>query len=208
MRAHFLLPAILLFGFFCAPAQAQVFVLGDGPASACYQAAEFGTGATDNGFEVCSLALNTPGVSSRDRAATYVNRAVIRMRAGDFQGAYSDSNNSIGLVSSMGEAYVNRGAALLNLMRPMEALDSINQGVTLGSSRLHLVYYDRAAAKEILGDVRGAYADYRMSLQVKPDFALATEQLSRFQVVRRAARGNGVATDEVVALTALPLAPK
>jgi tetratricopeptide (TPR) repeat protein len=168
-------------------AHAQVIVLGDGPAQSCWMAAEFGVGSMNEGFTVCTKALTQPGVSARDRAATYTNRAVIRMRAGDYAGSLADADASIGLMPSLGEAYVNRGAALLNLMKPQDALTAINKGLDLGTSKLHLVYYDRAAAKEILGDIRGAYNDYKTAVEHKPDFALAAEQLTRFTVVRRAA---------------------
>jgi tetratricopeptide (TPR) repeat protein len=187
MRAAFVLTAICAVSLAATAAKAQVIVLGDGPAQACWMAAEYGIGSMNEGFTTCTQALSQPGVSARDRAATYTNRAVIRMRAGDYAGSLADADASIGLMPSLGEAYVNRGAALLNLMKPKDALVAINKGLDLGTSKLHLVYYDRAAAKEILGDIRGAYNDYKAAVEQKPDFALAAEQLTRFTVVRRAA---------------------
>jgi len=44
------------------------------------------------------------------------------------------------------------GAALLNLMRPQEALESINASLDTGSGKEYLVYYNRAAAQ------RGSWA--------------------------------------------------
>lgn len=187
MRAGWVFTAVCALGLTASAADAQVIVLGDAAASACWRAAEFGMGSMNEGFALCTEALGRTTTSVRDRAATYTNRAVIRMRAGDYSGALADADASIGLMASMGEAHVNRGAALLNLMKPRDALAAINKGLELGTGKLHLVYYDRAAAKEILGDVRGAYNDYKMAVAEKPDFALASEQLTRFTVVRRAA---------------------
>ena len=187
MRAGSILTVIAALGLTATAAEAQVIVLGDGPAQACWESAEYGIGSMNEGFTICTEALTQPGTSARDRAATYTNRAVIRMRAGDYAGSLADADASIGLMPSMGEAHVNRGAALLNLMKPKDALVAINKGLDLGTSKLHLVYYDRAAAKEILGDIRGAYNDYKTALEQKPDFALAAEQLTRFTVVRHAA---------------------
>ena len=210
MRAAYLVTACVL-SLAASAAQAQVIVLGDSTAAACYQAAEFGTMGLRDGFDVCTQALNVPGLSLRDRAGTYVNRAVIRMRAGDYQGALTDSESGIKLVGSLGEAHVNRGAALLNLSRAPEGLIAINTGLANGSGRLHLVYYNRAAAKELTGDVRGAYYDYRMAVELRPDFALANEQLQRFQVVRRAAsnttereQAKDGMYEDVVALRGMP----
>ena len=209
MRAALFLTACVI-GLSAPVAQAQVIILGDTSATSCYQAAEFGTMGMRDGFEVCTQALNVPNLSLRDKAGTYVNRAVIRLMAGDYQGALADTNSSIRMLSSLGEAYVNRGAALLNLGRPAEALTDIMTGMQLGTAKEHLVLYNRAAARELTGDFRGAYYDYRRSAELRPDFLLAKEQLMRFQVTRREAKAgdsddmmrDGM-VEEVVALTKL-----
>jgi tetratricopeptide (TPR) repeat protein len=188
MRTVYCLATAAVLSIAASGAQAQVIVLGDSTAASCYQAAEFGTMSMRDGFEICTQALNVTGLSLRDRAGTYVNRAVIRMRAGDYNGALADSESGIRLVGSLGEAYVNRGAALLNLSRPQEALEAINTGVAHGSSKMHLVLYNRGAAKELTGDVRGAYYDYQQAFTINPAFTLARDQLMRFSVVRRTAR--------------------
>ena len=71
------------------------------------------------------------------------------------------------------------------LKRYKEALVDINKGIALGAKRPHIAYYDRAIADEALGDIRGAYEDYKKAVELEPDFALATEQLPRFKVVRK-----------------------
>jgi hypothetical protein len=53
---------------------------------------------------------------------------------------------------------------------------------------MHLVLYNRGAARELTGDVRGAYYDYQQSFALNPAFTLARDQLMRFSVVRRTAR--------------------
>ena len=167
---------------------AQVIVVGDTSAEACYRAAEFGTMGRAEGFRICTEALNVPGLTVRDRAGTFVNRAVIRLMAGDYDGSMTDADSAIRLVPRMGEAHVNRGAALLNMARPGDALAAINIGMQYGTAKQHLVYYNRAAAKELVGDIRGAYYDYRRAVELSPGFLLASQQLQRFQVVRRDAR--------------------
>ena len=73
------------------------------------------------------------------------------------------------------------------LNRAQEALVSIEVGLDIGITRAYLAYYNRGAAKEKLGDIRGAYYDYRASADLRPNFALATEQLSRFRVIQQPA---------------------
>ena len=83
---------------------------------------------------------------------------------------------------TIGEAYVNRGAALLNLDRPQEALTDLNKAITLGLDKVHLAYYNRGLTKEKLNDARGAYEDYKKALEIDPTFTLAADSLKRFTV--------------------------
>ena len=90
------------------------------------------------------------------------------------------------LTALYGALFLLCGAALLALERPQEAETAIERGLQLGLGRIHLAYYDRAIAKERLGDIRGAYFDYKMSVDIRPDFELGQQQLMRFRVVQAA----------------------
>ncbi len=50
--------------------------------------------------------------------------------------------------------------------------------------RLEIAYYNRGLANESLGNIEAAYHDFQDALKIAPDFAAATEQLSRFRLVR------------------------
>jgi tetratricopeptide (TPR) repeat protein len=162
-------------------AGAVTIVLGGGAAAECYGTAEYGDPYT--AFDVCSRALQGQQLSVRDLAATYINRSVVRLRVRDYQGAVNDCDQSISRYPRFGEAYVNRGAALLNMEKPQEALVELNKAIDLGLDKLHLAYYNRALAKEKLHDALGAYLDYKKSLELDPNFTLAADQLKRFTVV-------------------------
>ncbi len=162
------------------PAKAVVLVVGGGAGAQCYSTAEFGD--PFNAFDICTKALADQNISVRDRAATYINRSVIRLRVHDYSGAISDCDLSIARYPSLGEAYVNRGAALLNLDKPQEALEALNKAIELGLDKVHLAYYNRGLAKEKLNDSKGAYEDYKKALELDPTFTLAAEELRRFQV--------------------------
>ena len=117
-----------------------------------------------------------------DRGATYINRSVVRLRVHDYNGAIADCDLALTRVPTIGEAYVNRGAALLNLDRAQDALVDLNKAITLGLDKVHLAYYNRGLTKEKLNDVRGAYEDYKKALELNPTFTLAADQLKRFTV--------------------------
>jgi tetratricopeptide (TPR) repeat protein len=182
MRALKWVPALSLLGLFAAASEAQavVIVIGGGAAQQCYATAEYGD--PFDAFEICSKALTDQALSVRDRAATYVNRSVIRLRVKDFNGAITDCDQGITRAPNMSEAHVNRGAALLNLNRPREALVELDVAITMGLDKLHLAYYNRGLTKERLNDPRGAYADYKKALEIDPTFTLAADELKRFSV--------------------------
>jgi tetratricopeptide (TPR) repeat protein len=164
-------------------AQAAVTVLGNGLAHTCYEAAEFGGNPTD-GITACTQALEQMALPVRDRAATLVNRGILYSRLEEPQTAIADYDKGIEMEPNLGEAYVDRGAALIVLTRYDEAVQDIDKGIALGSNRLQIAYYDRGLAEEALGNVREAYESYKKATEIEPGFALASSQLARFKVVR------------------------
>src|SRR5262249_4226178 len=131
-------------------------VIGSGLATQCYDEAENGA-STDTSS--CDLALDEPMVN-HDPAATHVNRSVVRLRGNDIEGAMEDCDTSMRINSEVAEAFVNKGAALIALRRPAEAVEALSHGIALGAHKLHYAYYDRAMAREDMGDLKGAYEDY------------------------------------------------
>lgn len=165
-------------------ARGAVTVIGNGVAHSCYQFAEFGGNTTD-GISACNFAIEHTPLSIRDRAATFINRGILRARDADTEGALADYDQGIMLSPRLGEGYVDRGAALIVLRRYDDALSDLDKGISLGANRIQIAYYDRAVVYEALGNIRAAYEDYKKAAEIQPDFSLATEQLARFRVVRR-----------------------
>ena len=170
------------------PAHAAITVLGDSLAHNCFEAAEFG-GDPDQGIETCTYALEGTALTITDRAATLVNRGILRSRNDDSVGALDDYNRGLTLDASLGEGYIDRGATFIVLQRYNDALTDIDKGITLGAKRPEIAYYDRAIVDEALGDVRGAYEDYKKAVEIEPNFTLANEQLVRFKVIRKPGGG-------------------
>jgi tetratricopeptide (TPR) repeat protein len=162
-------------------ANAAISVFGGGSAQLCYEAADQHLPASHN-LEFCDQALG--GVlSDADRAATYVNRGVLKMTLGRYNSAKDDFDAGLAIDGSMGEGYVDRGATLVALKAYGDALGDINKGLSLGTKQPHLAYYDRAIANEGLGHLQEAYNDYHQALTIRPDFDLAINELKRFKVV-------------------------
>jgi tetratricopeptide (TPR) repeat protein len=177
---------VLAAGLLCivpfASVQGAMSTFGTTAARTCYETAErnFSLRA---GLTECDRALTEEVLGVRDRAATFVNRGIIRLLLKDPTGALEDYNMAISLKPGMGDAYLNRGFLYLRLgNKDEEARAELTRGIELGSSNLAAGYYGRAFANELTGRVAEAYNDFRKAAELKPDWASPKEQLTRFQV--------------------------
>jgi len=165
-------------------ARAAVTVIGGGLAEACSKAAL--AGKNELRFErTCTEALETESLSARDRAGTYINRGVLKLRRMNWSEATKDFDAAVHLEPAMGEAYVNRGAAAIGDHRYAQSLVDLNKAITLGTDEPAKAYYNRALAYEGLDDVKSAYFDYQKALELSPDWAAPKRELARFHVERK-----------------------
>lgn len=163
-------------------AAAGVTVLGNGKARACYEAAE-SRDYTQVALANCSEALGEYDLSQFDRAATLVNRGIVKMGLKDLDGAVADYERALAIRSDMGEAYVNLGIAYMFQKRDREAEVALTRGLDLKPSKAHVGYYTRAVVNELMGDVRSAYYDYRRAAELAPAWDEPKAQLQRFRVI-------------------------
>lgn len=162
-------------------ARAAVTVIGGGQAEACSKAAI--AGKTEERFErTCTEALDTELLSSRDRAGTFVNRGVLKMRRSLYEAAIKDFNAALNMQPALAEAYINRGAAAIGEHRYAESLPDLNKAISLGVQEPAKAYYNRALAYEALDDVKSAYFDYQKAVELSPDWQAPKDELVRFHV--------------------------
>lgn len=163
-------------------ASAQVFVVGGGLARECYDEANSGNYIFRIAEQSCSRALREETMTKETRAATYVNRGVIRMREGNYEQALNDYSSAVAVIPTLGAAYLNEGAAHIYQRNFSDALVSLNKAIELETDDIFAAYYNRAIARENTGDVPGAYFDFQKALDLRPGWELAQRQLSRFEV--------------------------
>jgi tetratricopeptide (TPR) repeat protein len=167
-----------------AQARASVTVIGGGLAEACSKDALSGKASPQ--FErTCTEALDTESLNARDRAGTYVNRGVLKMRRLDWVGATKDFDDALRLSPNMGEAYVNRGAVAIGQHRYVDSLPDLNKGLALGVEEPAKVYYNRGLAYEGMDDMKSAYFDYQKAVELSPDWDAPQKELTRFHVERK-----------------------
>jgi len=178
MRFMFPVFALLAGLLFCAgSAVAAVTVISSNFAHACYEAARDGAVATDP----CDKSFDVEILIGRDRAATYVNRAIILTNGRHLNAALEDLARAEEVMPELGEIYASRGNVFYYRHRYEEALKQYDLGMSKGITELFAVHYDRGLALERLGRVEEAKAAFRQSLELAPDFKLAKESLAIYE---------------------------
>jgi len=158
-------------------------VMGGGLAQACSKAARSasrGSIVDQQAVQDCTLALETETLSTRDRAGTFINRGVLLLSRSDYRAALKDFDSAVYFAPNLGEAYVNRGAALIAQHQFAEGIVEIDRGLTLGSEEPWKAYFNRGVAHEFLDDMKDAYLDYRTASELKPDWNEPKQELARF----------------------------
>jgi tetratricopeptide (TPR) repeat protein len=185
MRYAVLVASLGLAAFFVPAdgARASVTFIGPGSAYDCYMAAEYGqVRPGETALDICNTAMNDP-IAGRELAGTLVNRSIIYVRMGNADMALKDCEDALKIMPTMGEAHANLGVALLRIGRLQDAMTALDKGIEYGVNKPYAAYYDRGLVREDLGDVKGAYVDYKKAVDIKPDFELAQEQLKRFTIM-------------------------
>ena len=174
--------------FFAGHTLANVTIIGTGFAADCSDSARAvaNRGAPrSDALKSCDLALTDEVLSPHEAAATHVNRGVLYLAAAKYQDAWRDFDEASRIEPNLGEAYVNRGAALIGEGRDGEGIADINRGLDLNASEPEKAYFNRAVAEERQSDLKGAYYDYQKALEIKPGWATAQTELARFHVSQR-----------------------
>jgi tetratricopeptide (TPR) repeat protein len=140
---------------------------------------------SDRTLTECARALRYPRLTREAEVIIRVNRGVALLRRQEYQAALEDFDAVIALSPRHAEAHLNRGAALVQLHQPGPAVTAITEALSLGVREPHKAYYNRAAAREAMRDLRGAFEDYSTALEIQPDWGPANAELARFARARR-----------------------
>ena len=140
---------------------------------------------SDRTVEECTRALNYRRIDRATQLQLLINRGVTHMRRGENEPALVDFDEVIRLDRRQAEAHLNRGAVLVQMRQHGPAIAAITEALGLGVREPHKAYFNRGAAREALGDLRGAYEDYSTALEIQPDWGPASAELARFARNRR-----------------------
>jgi tetratricopeptide (TPR) repeat protein len=127
----------------------------------------------------CDRALGQRNQDSQLRQAMLLNRGITHARRNEAEAALADFDAIIAINEDNAEAWLNRGVTLMMMDNFGQAVAAFTEALSLGVQQPHLAYFNRAAAREALGDVRGAYEDYSTALEIAPDWGQADAERRR-----------------------------
>lgn len=153
-------------------------------ARACSDFAASGN-RSDAAIMRCGRALREERENRGNLVVTYMNRGNIHMARSEPALALADFEAVIAIDESNAEARLNKGVALVMMEQYGPAISVLTEAVSMGVSEPHKAYYSRAAAREALGDFRGALDDYTAALEIRPDWGLADAEMQRLARLRR-----------------------
>ncbi|MBA3577789.1 MAG: hypothetical protein H0W39_09305 [Sphingomonas sp.] len=164
-------------------ATATVITIGNPLAADCFTWAERRDQRPD-ALQTCSLALKD-ALNAENRAATLVNRGVIKMIHSDVRGAEADFDAAIALRPNLSDAWLNKGFLKLRTGDGSAALPHLEKALQLRARRPALAYYARGIAHEQAGNTRAAYADLNRARDLEPGWSMPGQALARYTVVER-----------------------
>lgn len=184
MRSLTLAAGIAMLAFPLSAARSAVISVGGPLSRTCYQAAlseDDGNSAMDE----CTRALNEEAMTPSDRAATYVNRGILRMVRGNDADADADFDAALALNRDLPDAWLNKGFLRIRRGDGRDALPLLQQGIDRKPDRQALAIFARGVAYEEMGEYRSAYQDLTRAHQLEPHWSLPREYLSHYRVVAR-----------------------
>lgn len=165
-------------------ARAASNTYGSTLAYSCYQGARSLHGDLAL-VRLCTRALAEEALTPAQRAHTFVNRGIAQILRGNPDGALADYAAAEGIMPGLAEARVNRGLVYLRQGEHEMAISEIRAGQAAGCIEPAPCLYALALARELEGDLSGAYRDLQGTLALDADFAPAKQALARFRVERR-----------------------
>lgn len=145
----------------------------------CQLAAEAAGRAADgirHDLAACDLAINRAGMSSEDRASTYLHRGIINTAIGQLDEAQADYLRAEALDSGNAALYLSMGNLSLLMQDLNGALMQYDRAEQLGLAETHVIAANRGMVLFLLGRQEEGEAEYAKALDIMPEWKTALDQ--------------------------------
>lgn len=149
----------------------ETFLLNRSPAQDCFLATRNHGHPSANDIEICTTAIEHQMLMPDDLAATYSNRGILHARSGNYAAALKDHNRARDLAPELASIYINRSNTLVAVKRYEDALQDLENAITIADATLPVAHYNRALMFKTLGDTEAARADAERAAQLAPETA-------------------------------------
>lgn len=173
---------------FSISVQAQsVTTLGTNDAYRCYESAEYAvrsfSGSVSDIVE-CNSAIREGRLNRRDKAATYINRGIIRVNMGDVERAQQDYLSALDISDRSPETFLNLGNLQFMMQDYSAAISDYDHAESLGLTQRHVLFLNRGMAYMRVGQFDIAEVEYRKALDIRPDWLNAQDKLAELEEKR------------------------
>lgn len=162
-------------------AQAQsVTVLGTNDAYRCYESAQYSvrsSSASASDLADCNDAIREGRLNRRDKAATYINRGILRVNMGDVEQAQQDYLSALDISDRSPETFLNLGNLQYMMQDYYAAISDYDHAETLGLRQQHILFLNRGMAYMRIGQFDLAETEYMKALELRPDWSDVQEKL-------------------------------
>lgn len=158
----------------------NVVTYGSPDAHACFTGANTAHLSAASALPACDKALAFQRMTRREKASTFVNRAILHTHLRNFDAAFKDLNRALELVPNFAEAHLNRGNVFLFVESLEQAVKEYDAAIDYGTRKPHAAYYNRGLAYEALRRPKLAYQDFVRAAELRPSWGLATNRIERY----------------------------
>lgn len=182
MRSLTFAAGIATLAFPLYASHSATITLGGPFSQLCYKAA-LSQDDRDSSLEDCTRSLNEEAMENSDRAATYVNRGILRMIRGNDSAADADFDAALSIQHELPDAWLNKGFLRIREGNGREALPLLQQGIDRKPENVALAIFARGVAYEQMGDFNAAYRDLRRAHELQPRWSMPSEYLAHYRLV-------------------------
>jgi tetratricopeptide (TPR) repeat protein len=122
--------------------------------------------------------LESGKLSTKDKAATHVNRGILSMALEEYGSALGDFDAAAELHPDYGAIYLNRGNIFFIQESYDRAIAEYTKALAAEMDEPQVAYLNRGMAYETLAHWEAAAADYRGALELDPQWGVAISKLA------------------------------